>query len=136
VAQTPEERAERARANARRWYHANKDRAKEARKQWAAQNRDKVNGYIRKWTMRVEYGITDADYERMRAEQDAKCALCGKHESLCRVGRLVVDHMHCSGKVRSLLCPQCNTGIGMLMEDPEVLERAAAYVRKHRNEIH
>jgi hypothetical protein len=31
-----------------------------------------------------------------------------------------------------LLCSACNRAIGWLRDDPEVMEKAAAYVRSHR----
>lgn len=41
---------------------------------------------------------------------------------------LLIDHCHQGGHVRGLLCDQCNRGIGLLQDDPDVLERAVAYL--------
>ena len=43
--------------------------------------------------------------------------------------RLCVDHNAKTGKVRALLCAQCNLGIGNSQEHPEWFEAAASYLR-------
>jgi len=59
-----------------------------------------------------------------------RCELCGDVEqhrtSYGRLKFLSRDHDHRTGKRRGLQCPFCNTGIGMLADDPELLRRAAA----------
>jgi len=42
---------------------------------------------------------------------------------------LNVDHDHETGKFRGTLCHGCNTGLGLFGEDPEVLMRAAQYLK-------
>lgn len=73
-----------------------------------------------------EYGITRADFDRMNAEQDGKCLVCGGGPGV--KGRLYIDHCHTTGEVRGLLCTQCNTGLGMFADDPDRLLAAAAYL--------
>ena len=41
------------------------------------------------------------------------------------------DHCHATGNTRAILCSNCNKGLGKFMDDPEALERAAAYLRHH-----
>jgi hypothetical protein len=42
------------------------------------------------------------------------------------------DHRHGNPpKRRELLCNPCNVGIGFFKENPETMENAAAYVRRH-----
>lgn len=79
-----------------------------------------------------KYGLTPEDYERMNVEQAGRCAICGgtSARSDSQAG-LVVDHDHKTGKVRQLLCNLCNTGIGQLREDPEILTAAIEYLKKH-----
>lgn len=80
------------------------------------------------------YGITLDEYNKMREEQNFSCPICGKHEDNCGKHKLVVDHCHTTGKVRQLLCAQCNAGIGHLKESESILTSAIAYLRKHRKE--
>ena len=60
-------------------------------------------------------------------EQNGRCAICGVPEYELP-SRLYIDHDHETGKVRGLLCPSCNTGLGHLKDDPEVLLRACIYL--------
>jgi hypothetical protein len=78
------------------------------------------------------YGITDADLARMKQEQDNKCYLCETEGFLIGKNnhseKLAVDHNHKTGKVRKLLCHNCNRGLGLLMDSPELLRKAANYI--------
>lgn len=42
-----------------------------------------------------------------------------------------VVHCHKTGKVRGLLCFNCNTGIGKLKDDIELLKRAVEYLERN-----
>lgn len=68
------------------------------------------------------YGLTPADYDLLVNKQDGKCAICQQAK------RLVVDHCHATGKIRGLLCHHCNTGIGLLGEQPERFDNAKRYL--------
>jgi hypothetical protein len=70
--------------------------------------------------------------ESMLSGQNGVCALCPREISLDVPRSLHVDHCHETGRVRGLLCHKCNPGLGQFEDDPERLERAAAYVRKHK----
>jgi hypothetical protein len=80
-----------------------------------------------------KFGVTIAEYEAMLAAQGGRCAVCRNPEKRGRRGGgtklLAVDHDHETGQVRGLVCHDCNTGLGMFLEDPELLERAAEYLR-------
>lgn len=41
---------------------------------------------------------------------------------------LAVDHDHITGEVRALLCIPCNSAIGQLKEDPNIIMNAMQYV--------
>ena len=58
------------------------------------------------------FGITAQDYKNMIEKQDYKCAICGSEIGDSLGNRLYVDHNHKTGKVRGLLCSECNFGIG------------------------
>lgn len=83
----------------------------------------------RKHHLWSRYRITLEDYDRLLAEQNFQCAICATPASAER--HLCVDHCHVSGEVRGLLCPPCNRAIGKLLDSPEVVQRAADYLKKH-----
>jgi len=78
------------------------------------------------------YGITLEQFEEMRISQNCSCAICGKHESQNKNKKLFVDHNHNTGKVRELLCHGCNTGIGLMQDDVDLLQKALDYLIKHK----
>ncbi len=80
---------------------------------------------------RNTYGVTSAEVEEMRAAQDGRCALCGRPEEESHNG-LHLDHDHITTTVRGLLCADCNTSLGKLQDDPDLLRRAADYIEAHR----
>lgn len=63
------------------------------------------------------FNITLDDYNRILNSQKGVCAICGLPESNKRMKNLAVDHNHNTGKVRGLLCRNCNIAIGALNTD-------------------
>lgn len=68
------------------------------------------------------YGLDRDTYQAMVKRG---CAVCGATD------RIHIDHDHTSGKVRGALCSACNIALGYACDDPERLEKLAAYVRSH-----
>lgn len=90
--------------------------------------------YNKSMQLRRNYGITIADYNRMLDAQNGCCDVCGKTETTEIAGKilsLAVDHDHDTGVVRGLLCSNCNTAIGLLGDNPAMLDAAKAYLAKH-----
>lgn len=87
----------------------------------------------RKYKLASRYGISVEQYEDMLKEQDNSCKICGKHEDE-ELHSLAVDHCHDTGKVRSLLCMSCNTGLGLFKDNKELLIKAQDYLEKHKEE--
>lgn len=91
---------------------------------------------MQKGRLKRDYGITLDEYNSMLEKQNNKCAICETEEPIkVKSGRnrkLAVDHCHNSGKVRGLLCAHCNTGIGMLRESIEILDKAKEYLLRHK----
>lgn len=99
-------------------------------KEWARNYRkdNPVSKETRKdWNLRTFYGLTLSQYEALLREQEGLCAIC--HSLMVRPN---VDHDHFTGKVRELLCGHCNTLLGRAKDSEEILQKAVAYLRKHR----
>ena len=75
-----------------------------------------------------KYGISLEDYNMFLEKQGGKCAICGTEIGDSNGNRLYVDHNHKTGKVRGLLCANCNFGIGSLKDDVEILKKAILYL--------
>jgi len=98
----------------------------ERAKKWYTSNKEKV----RSKQIERKYGITYENYLLLIEDQNNKCAICckimnGKREP-------AIDHCHDTGQVRQLLCSNCNAAIGLLQDDPIIIEKAAQYVSRHR----
>ncbi len=96
-----------------------------------------VKDYRADWARSKKYGLPLGRVSEMLTEQEGKCAICETtltdvHDRyMAPSNKMHVDHNHATGKVRELLCKSCNSGIGNFKEDPERLNAAIEYLRKH-----
>lgn len=86
--------------------------------------------YMRRIDLRRKYGITLEQYNKMFAAQNGCCAICGTHQVEFKKA-FAVDHDHATGVVRSLLCVNCNVGVGCFRDNPEILKAAIDYLEIH-----
>lgn len=92
----------------------------------------------------AKYGMTAEEYGQRLEDQGWVCKIC--HNSAARA-RLAVDHDHrcckggkhgrtCGRCTRGLLCSRCNQELlGAAYHSPELLERAALYLRAAENRM-
>lgn len=102
---------------------------REERKLYERQRRINKKDYITSQAMFRQYGITLSEYNNILVKQNGVCAICKNHELAGR--RLAVDHDHRTGKVRSLLCTKCNTALGAVNDNPELLYLMIEYLANH-----
>jgi len=79
------------------------------------------------------YGITTDDYNDMFVEQNGCCAICGVHQSEMK-RTFSVDHNHTTGQTRALLCDRCNTALGLLKEDRNIVLSLLEYLDSYEDE--
>lgn len=81
------------------------------------------------------FGMTPDDYANMRRRQNDLCAICDRPETAKgrngKTKKLALDHDHETNIPRELLCHRCNNALGFMGDQPELLEKAAAYLRRH-----
>jgi hypothetical protein len=82
-----------------------------------------------RYNLKRNYSIDHWDYLRMLIHQRGICAVCRTRPE----SGLHVDHCHKSGKVRELLCRNCNLAIGHFKDDMNRLRAANEYLERHRN---
>lgn len=88
--------------------------------------------------IRRYYGMSAEQYASKLLAQGGVCAICARPETVVLHGTvkpLSVDHDHETGEIRELLCNACNHMLGHAEENSDVLDRAAAYLRKHKGTI-
>jgi len=64
------------------------------------------------FSLLINYGITIEQYKKLFKIQKGCCAICGRNQLVFK-NRLHVDHDHKTNKIRGLLCPGCNNGLGI-----------------------
>lgn len=77
-----------------------------------------------------KYGLAAEQFSELLDKQSRNCAICGRKNTQRK--ELCVDHCHASGRVRGLLCNNCNTGLGMFKDRPDLLIAAWNYLRKYQ----
>ncbi len=86
------------------------------------------------YNLKYNYGITYEEFKDLEQRQENSCAICKKPEHLTPQSRLHIDHDHETGKVRGLLCMSCNTGLGHLKDDIELLRNSIKYLEQSKGE--
>lgn len=85
---------------------------------------------------RRQLGASRSMIVNMHRDQAGECAICCNEISIARNAdpkiHAHVDHDEDTGQIRELLCSKCNTGIGSLKHNPDILRQAADYIEKHR----
>lgn len=88
--------------------------------------------------LRSLYGLSLEDYESLEEAQGGVCMVCGETEKETYRGKLkplAVDHCHETGAVRGLLCSRCNVILGKAKDSPDLLRKAADYLRHHHDRL-
>lgn len=96
----------------------------EDRRKWnAKQNANKE--YHKNYRLSSKYGLTLEQFNNMYKEQNGQCAICS---TAVPDNKICVDHNHNTGRVRHLLCHNCNVILGHAFEDPSILIKCAEYL--------
>jgi hypothetical protein len=96
---------------------------------WSKWYNSKEHEYKRKRRLKINYGITHEEYESMFEARDGLCDICKRPESF-RGTLLSVDHDHETGKIRGLLCNNCNRALGLIGDSLEQAQRMVSYLER------
>ncbi len=85
--------------------------------------------------IKVKFNLSWDTYIDLYNKQDGCCWICktkiqttndlSEHRHVARI-----DHCHKTGKIRGLLCNECNKGLGCFKDDIEFLKQAINYLEK------
>jgi hypothetical protein len=92
----------------------------------------KYKDRLRNLKLRQKFGINLTIYNEMLNNQNGLCFICGQNNNTKQMG---VDHNHNTKEVRKLLCSNCNTGLGQLKENYEILLKCIWYLYIHENKL-
>jgi len=109
--------------------NCNKCRSKRQQARYAKspETQERMKRTARNRTLKTQYGITEDDVDRMILEQENCCCIC----TLEFQKTPNVDHCHDTGKVRGLLCWNCNIGLGYFKDSLGNLQRGYDYLQEH-----
>lgn len=92
--------------------------------------------YIKVRTYKKGHGLEAAQTLALLTSHGPTCDICDglqttRNRASSDVHDLYLDHHHGTGKLRGLLCNNCNRALGMFKDSAELLRKAAAYLDKH-----
>ena len=106
----------------------NKARKKVSAHKSYIRNKSKISERARERVYKTKFGITIKKYDEMLEKQHGVCKICGRPPSSKRHH---VNHDHKTGRVRSILCTNCNMMLRAAKDDPTILRLAAIYLEEH-----
>jgi hypothetical protein len=124
--------------NSRSYRLMNKEKYNLWQREYRRKNREQFQRYYEKnkvkanksYKLRLlrKYGLTPEIYQQMLLKQEGKCAIC---KDLLK--KPCIDHCHTTGKVRGLLCNNCNFALGYiekgLKKIPNLYEVITEYLK-------
>jgi hypothetical protein len=103
-----------------KWQQENRDRHLQRMRDYNATPAKKISN--RKSHLKRKYGLTLEEFDELLDSQGGGCAICDKPAPDN------VDHDHETGRVRGILCWDCNIAIGKFNDDQDRLAVAIAYL--------
>ena len=80
-------------------------------------------------TLKRRYGISLEEFERILKTQSSRCAICSTDQEPKQGWH--TDHDHGTGKVRGILCHNCNLLLGLSGDRTSTLKAAIDYLNAH-----
>ena len=111
----------------RRYYQANRERQIAKAKARYHANPDQKRIQDR---MRI-YGLSKEQAQESLSVTN--CAICGVELTGHGKNGRVIDHCHQTGRVRGVLCSNCNRGLGHFQDNPAALRAAALYLESNES---
>lgn len=77
---------------------------------------------------RRTFGITIEELEQIFESQNEKCAIC-QRDMVLRWKNYQLDHDHETGKIRGILCVNCNTALGTFGDNLAGIMKVVEYLK-------
>ena len=107
----------------RDWQKKNKDRFNSYQREWRHRNKEKYGLTSKYSKVLKKYGLSREEYDKLLAQ--THCTICNADLT---ERKPALDHCHRTGRLRGILCGQCNRGLGLFYDNPETLKKAAEYL--------
>jgi hypothetical protein len=96
-------------------------------------DKEKYSQYNWEYMLKRSFNMTPEEYNTLLESQGCKCAIC--RDDCIRYDKLSVDHDHITNKVRGLLCHRCNTALGLLRDDEQILYSMMQYLQRFKEQF-
>ena len=113
----------------RKRYDQKADQFKEYQKRYKAENPDKKKQSRNKTHLKLRYGLTPQDKQKMLDDQNNCCAICKTEFIDAKATH--VDHNHSTNELRGILCRNCNVGLGHFKDSKSLLLDAVEYLTRY-----
>ncbi len=114
-------------AQVKEYRRKNPDKIKALKEKYKETRKEIRKPSERRNHLRMKYGITEKEYKEIYDKQKGSCILCDKSVPY---RKLHIDHCHNTGKIRGLLCHNCNLGLGLFKDNIDVLGKAIKYLKQ------
>ena len=117
-----------------KWQLENPKRSKELASVWYKTEKGIIS---RRKKQLKKYDLTIDQYNSMLKSQNNVCAICMKEEIVIsglakKFKNMAVDHDHKTGKIRGILCHNCNRALGHFHDSETKMISAIKYIRRNR----
>jgi hypothetical protein len=104
------------------WYYGGdaKDKNAERNRRYSQTEKGKANTFRKRL---ARFNLTEAEYRELEERSEGYCESCKERLATD------IDHCHNTGRVRGLLCGNCNTALGLMADNPIYLQRAIEYLK-------
>ena len=106
-----------------KYYKDNKARYQKRQEVWNKAHPEKRKESWQKVHYKKYYNLTLTQIDEMLIAQEYRCLICGQS-----LNKWEMDHDHITGKVRGILCYNCNNGLGKFKDSIELLKKAIEYL--------
>ena len=110
----------------KRWREGHREQWLASRREHYRKNRTRLREYAHKKRTEWLYGITLDEVEDIKKRQNWVCPVC--MGPLNKGSRATIDHNHKTGRVRGVLHQKCNTFVGYLENNPDIVHSANLYL--------
>lgn len=115
------EHTERRKKNHKFWKLNNPEKIRVSRRKTYLTHKD----YYRNRRLKKTYGISLNQFKDILINQHNRCGIC--HKKFIEI-QPCIDHNHNTGLIRGILCRSCNSGIGLLKDNINILLKALDWV--------
>lgn len=115
----------------RSYYQINREQILEKQRIYRKSRKIDLRAHERYKKLKAKYRMSVVTYLAAVYFNAERCEICSTRRP-GGTGGWHVDHCHTTGRVRGILCSNCNTGLGTFQDSTRFLERAADYLRRNR----